>query len=292
MYKILFVLILILSHLAHGQTSKIIATVADNPITQHDLEVRMRLLQELSKTTIKQENLYRAKQDILHTLINEAVFIKEAEKLRIKVKDIAIDQAIRDVEQENSFPETYIFQILAKNKDFDKSYRAQVRSQLMWHEVVRHYIEPKVKISEQEIELAVSSSNPEYVNIDFKQIMIPGDNQNPSKIIDDLRKYKISCKNFDKILNLIPSALDYVNINETLDRASPNLLPILVTADIDELANVPGESNKAILVCSKQVTAADDMLKKITENIHYANLEIEVSNYINRIRKNYSINVR
>lgn len=155
MYIVLILLSLFFSEgqaKAEPSSSRIAAIVNKNVITRADLMNRLRLAALSSGLAPTPENLDRIKDQMLRVMIDEQLQLAAAEEAHINVTDQQIQEAIKRLETANQMPAGQIAKMMAEHNIPLKTLETQVRSNLMWIELVREKYMPTLQISDAEVE--------------------------------------------------------------------------------------------------------------------------------------------
>jgi peptidyl-prolyl cis-trans isomerase SurA len=160
------------------QADYIVAIVNTDPITntQVQLEVR-RALQQLSPQAQAGANARDISAQVLDRLINDQVQLTQALETGIKVEATSIDQAVQSVMRQNKIDLVELKNRLAKDGMEFSQFRNQLRDQITLTRLRERDVEPRVKISDAEVEQYLRdqqdiSSNPANVQINLAHILI------------------------------------------------------------------------------------------------------------------------
>ena len=157
MWKILVsVLFLILCPvMAFAEGVGIVAVVGDDIVSSTDVSNRVHLmaLSSGNKLTEAMEKTFRLQA--LQALIDERLYIKEAARLKLKVSDDEIAHAIRTIEVKNNLEEGKIDTLLKQYNISEASLYEQIRAQLLWTKIVAKEIQPKIKVSDADVQEAM-----------------------------------------------------------------------------------------------------------------------------------------
>lgn len=132
----------------------IAAVVDGDAITSYDVQARMRFVITTTKLTNSDDVIKRIYPQIIRSLIDEKLRIKEAANNNIVIKDSAVKRAIAAMEVKRNMKIGNIFKMLEKKKVPKETFIGQVRSQLAWNKLMIKKIRPKIKIDDEEIKIA------------------------------------------------------------------------------------------------------------------------------------------
>jgi peptidyl-prolyl cis-trans isomerase SurA len=154
---------------AHAQSTEgVAALVNDEPITTVDVRNRMRLIiASTGMAQVDEATLARIQDQAVRGLVDEHLQLQAARDYEIEVEDEEITASLLDLAQRNN---TTIDAIIAdlQNSGVDVStLRHQLEAEIAWRILVNGRYGSRVRISEQQIELALerlaaSASQPQY----------------------------------------------------------------------------------------------------------------------------------
>ncbi len=160
------------------QADFIVAIVNTDPITntQVQMEVR-RTLQQLASQGQSAPNAREITAQVLDRLIMEQVQLNQASETGIKVEATSIDQAVQTVMRQNKVDLPELKSRLAKDGIEFTQFRNQLRDQLTLTRLRERDVEPRVKISDPEVDQYIKeqqdiSSNPANVQLNLAHILI------------------------------------------------------------------------------------------------------------------------
>lgn len=142
-----------------AQTMGIVATVNNAPISQYDLQARLRLTIALAGLPRTAETARRLAPKIVDTLIDEELKRQEAEDLGIKVTDAMVDAAIRRFERARQMKPGEI-SALVKSLGLSRDVLdQQVRADIAWSRAVRQRFRSQAQVTETDIDEAIALQN-------------------------------------------------------------------------------------------------------------------------------------
>jgi peptidyl-prolyl cis-trans isomerase SurA len=136
-----------------------------------------RALQQLAqqgKTQVKPQELAR---QVLERLINDKIQLQLAKETGIKVDDAALDLAEQNIARQNQIDVATLRQRLATEGMTSSQFRAQLRDQLTLTRLRERDVEPRVRVSDQEVEQFLreqqgSNPDPASMEMNLSQILI------------------------------------------------------------------------------------------------------------------------
>jgi peptidyl-prolyl cis-trans isomerase SurA len=159
-------------------TDFIVAVVNSEPITNQEvMRESQRALQQLAqqgKTQVKPQALAR---QVLERLINDKIQLQLAKETGIKVDDAALDLAEQNIARQNQIDVATLRQRLATEGMTSSQFRAQLRDQLTLTRLRERDVEPRVRVSDQEVEQFLreqqgSNPDPASMEMNLSQILI------------------------------------------------------------------------------------------------------------------------
>ena len=149
-------------------TEGVAALVNDEPITTVDVRNRMRLIiASTGMSQIDQETLARIQDQAMRGLIDEHLQLQAAREYDIQVEESEINNSLLDLASRNNTTiDTIIADLESSGVDVS-TLRHQLEAEIAWQILVNGRYGSRVRISEQQIELALdrlvaSASQPQY----------------------------------------------------------------------------------------------------------------------------------
>ncbi len=200
-----FICLLLFMWSSVSYAGEIIATVNDEPISSFDVDMRARLM-NLQKGITSPMNKQMKKQ-ILNALIDEKIKVQYAQKNGIVVRDEDVQNAIAHLEQQNGMKTGQLVRVLKQNNvplDFLKD---QIRSDLMWLQLVQRQkqnIQPvqPAEISARKNKIRRSLREEGYL---LAEILIPNEAE-ALKCEEEIRSGKIAFDQAARQYSKAPSA--------------------------------------------------------------------------------------
>lgn len=131
----------------------IVAVVNSEPITRHELDYRVeRMRRQLATDGGRMPADDVLTREVLERFIFEKVQLQLAAQDNIKVDELAIDQAVATVAQQNSISNETMYRQLAADGITPEQFRGQLRTQLLMQRLRERAVASGVKVSESEID--------------------------------------------------------------------------------------------------------------------------------------------
>lgn len=135
------------------QADFIVAVVNSEPITNHEvvLEVQ-RVVQQFQQQRLALPAPAELSRQVLERMINERAQLQLARETGIRVEEASVDQAEQTVAAQNQMDVAELRRRLAQDGLDYKKFRAQLLDQLVLTRLREREVEPRVRISDQEVE--------------------------------------------------------------------------------------------------------------------------------------------
>ena len=129
----------------------IVAVVDDQVVSSLDVSDRLALVMGTTGIPDTPENRARLAPQILRSLVDERLQMEEADRQSVTVSDAKIQQGIAEIEKQSGKPPGSLEEYLTAKGLSKASFRAQVKAQIAWSEVLARKVRPKIRISDQEV---------------------------------------------------------------------------------------------------------------------------------------------
>lgn len=134
----------------------IVAVVNSEPITNGELRTAIqRLSRELRQQQIAVPPEKDLRREVLERLINERAQLQFAQETGIKIDEAMVDQAEQSVAQQNKMDLSALHQRIAKEGLSRAQFRLQLKDQLILNRLQERDVEPRLRISEADIDRAL-----------------------------------------------------------------------------------------------------------------------------------------
>jgi peptidyl-prolyl cis-trans isomerase SurA len=136
---------------AATETTRIVAVVNGDVISNADVDNRARLFAVSTGLPLNQDVIDRLKQQITRQLIDERLRMQEVQREKIVIADKNIADAIHGIESRNGLQPGGLRQKLAADGVSQRTLIDQIRTQLGWGQVLKDKLGDQVKISDAEV---------------------------------------------------------------------------------------------------------------------------------------------
>jgi peptidyl-prolyl cis-trans isomerase SurA len=135
------------------QADFIVAVVNAEPITNHEVALEVqRVTQQFAQQRRALPAPAELSRQVLERLIHERAQLQLARETGIRVEETSVDQAEQTVAAQNQMDVPALRRQLARDGLDLKKFRAQLRDQLVLTRLREREVEPRVRISDQEVE--------------------------------------------------------------------------------------------------------------------------------------------
>ena len=155
--------------------SKILLVVNKDPVTEHDLDQRVKLMVFSSGGQLKIGEAQRT--EILRSLVQEKLQIQAAKQRKIEIATKEIDDVLKDMAKDNNMSYDQLISMLKSNGIDKETMVSRIRAQIAWARYIRQQYAPVVFVSEAEAEkqLAKLSLDKTTKQYNLGEIVVLGD---------------------------------------------------------------------------------------------------------------------
>lgn len=156
----------------------IVAVVNSEPITNYQVNVEVRrILQQYAQQRRPQPDLRELSREVLERLINDRAQLQLAKDTGIKVDEPSVDQAEQMVARQNQMTVPELRRRIELEGLDLRQFRDQLRDQLMLTRLREREVDPRVRVSDLEVEQYLqeqlaTSSDPAKQLINMAQILV------------------------------------------------------------------------------------------------------------------------
>lgn len=160
------------------QADFIVTVVNSEPITNHDVAVEVQRVQQqyVQQRQVPPDTRELTRQ-VLERLINEKAQLQLARESGIKVDEPSVDQAEQSVALQNQLSVEELHRRIAQDGIDPKQLRDQLRNQLLLTRLREREVEPRVRVSDLEVEQYLqeqqaNSNTPSNQLINIAQLLV------------------------------------------------------------------------------------------------------------------------
>jgi peptidyl-prolyl cis-trans isomerase SurA len=132
-------------------TQRAAAVVSGTIISTYDVDQRVRLVLS-SGGAAGAEAQQRLREQVLRTLIDEILQMKEAEKSELTISEADINEALDRLAQQNNTTKEAILKSLAAKGIDPETLRVQAKAEIAWSRLVEERLAPRVRVSDAAID--------------------------------------------------------------------------------------------------------------------------------------------
>lgn len=160
------------------QADYIVAVVNSEPVTNHEITVRLARLQaQMARQGGAQPPRETLAREVLERTILEKAQLQAARELGIKVDDLAVTQAEHSVAQQNGVSPEELQRRLAADGISLERFREELRSQLVLQRLREREVEARVRVTELDIDQYLQgqqpAANPASTALELAQVLVP-----------------------------------------------------------------------------------------------------------------------
>ncbi|MDO5625629.1 MAG: peptidylprolyl isomerase [Pseudomonadota bacterium] len=137
------------------QADHIVAVVNSEPVTNHELRARMaRMRQQLAQQPgVPPPSDETLRKEMLEQLISERAQLQHAREIGLKVDEVALSQAELSIARQNQLPTVDALHQRLRSEGINvNDFRDDVRNQVLLARLREREIEPRLQVSEAEVE--------------------------------------------------------------------------------------------------------------------------------------------
>ncbi|MBD0391346.1 SurA N-terminal domain-containing protein [Wolbachia endosymbiont of Pentalonia nigronervosa] len=283
MHRILILLLVILPLKLFATDIEIIADVNGEPISNLDVEKRIKLITSLFGN--QNINPREVRSQILQQLVDEIIITNESHRLNIKLSDEEINNSVVSFFTQNFELKAEEVSQYTKKHDIDlKGLTKQIKYQLLWNKIIEARIVPFIHgVSDEEVD---NARRQEVLNstLSLKQIIV----KDSDGALENLKKQKANCSNFNKLTNdlKLPSIKEFKIKMRDLN---PELQVLFNKTNINEIVEIKeGSTARLIMLCNIESDKID--IEAIKQGIYQQKIMKQSSMLFDEIRKNAIVN--
>lgn len=155
----LFIGLMVATSTALPAFAATVATVNGEPITDMQVDQRLRLFSMEGNRT--------GRNGALEQLITEAIQLQEAKRLGITVSNSQVDGALLQIARNLNVSRDRLLQMLQQGGVSSDTLQDRLRAAIAWNAVAEQAIMPQVQISELELDQQAAQKVADYQNFDY-----------------------------------------------------------------------------------------------------------------------------
>ena len=283
---------------------RIVAIVNGEVITLFELNEQVKPYLERFKGkelgTAEKKAIWELKKQVLDQMINDILLRQEAEKYKIEVSDMEIENFIRQFKQRNNLTEEQFLNQLKLQGLTREDYKREIRNNILKHRLIAAMVKRKVVVTQEEIEKYYQEHKQDFTKekkVYLKLILVPT-REEAKQIRDKIVSGKMSFEEAARKFSRGPGAksggdiglIDWKNLAKEWKRAIKDLKE-------GEISVVFSLNNHgAILKVEKLQSGEPKPLKEVEDEIrniiYQPRLEQRFKEYMRTLREKAIIDVR
>ena len=174
-------------------------------ISTYDLDQRVRMVLSTTGGAQNAAAQQRMRESVLRTLIDEILQLKEAERVKLKISEKDVDDALDRIAQQNNTSRDSILKSLAANGIDPATLRVQIRAEVAWSQIVEGALAPRVKITDADVDaemarIQAGASKPQFlVSEIFISVDGPQDEGRARRTIEQIFQQLQTGTNFQQL---------------------------------------------------------------------------------------------
>ena len=132
--------------------SRIVVVVGSMPITEADVEARVKLVLLTSGLQSNTQNIDNLRQQVLSALIDEKIQLQVAQPKDPSILDKAVKESFEGMAKDNNMSEAQLLEVLSKNNIPDYTMKDRLRAQIAWTEYIRSFYAGLTHITDAEVQ--------------------------------------------------------------------------------------------------------------------------------------------
>jgi peptidyl-prolyl cis-trans isomerase SurA len=276
-----------------ASSQEVVALVDGVPITELDIAQRSKL-EQLSTQKMP------SRQDVLNTLIDEILEVKEAARFDIKVPKSEVDSSYGNVAQRMGVDTQKLTDILNRAGSSADALKGRLRAQLAWNALVRGRFKASLEVADTDVEAELHLQQPDQKNdvgyeYTLRPIVFVVASGAPDSVYDSRKREADALRaRFTDCTSGLPfaRALYEVAVREQIIKFSADLpqqsRDILDATDVGHLTppERTSEGFQMFAVCGKKETKDDTPeQKKIRDQLFEKKFGAEAARYLRKLRR-------
>lgn len=146
---------------------RVVATVNDEVVTLSELDaavdpIARRIRQVDYGPDLEREMLFKARQDVLNSLIDQVLADQEIKRLQVTVEESDVDQFIERLKSEYFLTDAELTRSLESEGYSFEEYRKKIKEQVLWTKLVNVEVKSKIAVTEEEIQRYYDEHSDDY----------------------------------------------------------------------------------------------------------------------------------
>lgn len=287
-----------------SQAQSVAVMVNGEPITNYDIEQRIKLTTLSTRTKPSREQ-------VISDLIDEKVKIKEGKKFGIDPSASDIDSSFASMSSRMRISSDQLVKSLETNGIRPETLKARIRADMVWSNLVRGRYKDSLLVGEKDVESAIQvkggdekdKTDAESFEYQMRPIVLIVPRGGAAAAMTETRKKEAealrariqSCEEADNMFRSMQNATIRTTITKTSADLPQPLREILDKTPIGHLTapEVTRQGVEMVALCGRKATTADTPKRReIREKMYTEKYEAKSKSYLSDIRKAAMIEYR
>jgi len=285
---------------APSRAQNIVVMVNGDPITDFDIEQRTKLDQLTTQKT-------PSRQDVIKTLIDDRVKIKEGKKYGVDPGVSDIDQSYSGMASRMRISPDQLSKSLEVKGVRPETLKARMRAEIVWTSLVRGRYKERLQVGERDVATAVQAQGGEKLQIEGTEykmrpivLIVPHGSAESTlearkKEAELYRSRVTSCDEAMSLFRATPNAAIRDSVTKTTADLPESLRKVLDDTPIGRLTppEVTKQGIQMVVLCSRNAIQIDTPKKReIRDKMYAEKFEKTSNNYLAELRKAAMIEYR
>jgi peptidyl-prolyl cis-trans isomerase SurA len=283
---------------APAPTQLVVVVVNGDPITNFDIDQRIKLVQLGGQKATRVE--------VIEDLINEKLKLQVMKRFSIPDVDKDVDTAFRNMARRaRQTPKEFAGQLEHAGVKMD-TLRSRIRAEIIWSQIIRGRFQSSFQFSDKDIEVRLESKKPEDANVagydyTLRPILFVVPRGSPPAAFEARKKeaeeLRARFRNCEQGIPLA-RAIRYVAVRQTVVKASAELpaalRDVLAKTELGHLAppDVTREGVEIYALCGKKQSENTPAKKEIRDQLISEAFESQSKKYLKELRSEAMIEYR
>jgi peptidyl-prolyl cis-trans isomerase SurA len=285
---------------APARAQNIVVMVNGDPITDYDVEQRSKLDQLTTQKT-------PSRQDVINTLIDDKIKIKEGKKYGVDPGVSDINQSYEGMAQRMRISPDQLTKSLETKGVRPDTLKSRMKSEMVWTSLVRGRFKEKLMVGEKDVADKVREGGTEKLQIEGTEYKMqpivlivprgssPAFQETRMKEAETYRSRVGSCEEANSLFRSTPNATIRDSVTKTTADLPEALRKVLDDTAIGHLTapEVTKSGIEMVVLCSRKPTTIDTPKKReIREKMYTEKYEKTQRAYLDELRKAAMIEYR
>ena len=284
------------------------ASVNNEIITNVDLRNRYNFF--IKTTNIKNSSKSEEKfiiNQILNKLIDENIQRQEARKLKITINNLKVEEILTNMAISQGFSNLEDFKKdFKKNKISYQQYQKQIKSQLLWKEVIFQKVKPRIAVNESDINemIELQKINVKKTNFKLAKIFIPFKDKQEEKdalaiitklateLKDNVHKFNKISQQFSSNNNISNNEIEWIEDTDLNPEILKNIQELKIKDTSNPIKLADGYYIFKIIDKTIKINLNKSDENQIRQIIFYRKLDLAAKKYLNQIKKEAYIKIK